>query len=255
MIRFTMRQLFKNGILLAWPLLAITFVLIALLFGTNEATGSNSFVITFTGSLSMDSSMMTVQLFSIIWLIAMISLPTHLVENLQPGRASLIFSKPLSRSNFFIYDIAGMLLITSLYSLFTAFVLGLYVVFTASVFPVQFLIATLCIPLYMLALYAAINLMVVLTDSYMASVFIVFALQPISMMLFSFDELMPASGEILKTFISVLNYVIPSTGAAQSLISKVLNTASFDPVLAIHVLISTLPFFLISYYIMSKKEF
>jgi len=255
MIRFTMHQLFKNSILLAWPILAITFVLIALIFGSTEAAGNNSFVITFTDNISLDSSMLTVQSFSIIWLIAMVSLPTHLVENLQPERASLLFSKPLSRTDFFISDIAGVFIITSLYALITALVFGLYAGMTASIFPVSFLKAILCIPLYMLALYAAISLMVVLTESYMASVFVVFALQPISMVLFSFDELMPASGGMLKAIAGVLNYTIPSTGAAQSLISKVLNTASLEPALAAHVLISTLPFFLLSYYVMTKKEF
>ena len=255
MIRFTMRQLFKNGMLLAWPVLAAAFVLIALLFGSTEAAGSNSFVITFTDKFSLDSAMLTMQSFSVIWLIAMVSLPTHLVENLQPERASLLFSKPLSRTDFFVSDIAGVLITASLYSLFTALVIGLYVGFTASVLPVNFLIATLCIPLYMLALYAAISFMVYLTESYMASVFVVFALQPISMILFSFDELMPASGGTLKTIANVLNFIIPSTGAAQSLISKVLNNASFDLALAGHVIISSLPFFLISYYIMTQKEF
>lgn len=255
MIRFTIRQLFKNGMLLAWPVLTIIFVMIALIFGSTEAAGTNSFVITFTDNFSIDSSMLAVQSFSIIWLIAMVSLPTHLVENLQPERASLLFSKPLSRTDFFLSDIAGVLIITSVYALITALAFGLYAGMTASIFPVSFLKAILCIPLYMLALYAAISLMVVLTESYMASVFVVFALQPISMMLFSFDELMPASGEILKAVAGVLNYTIPSTGAAQSLISNVLNTSSLNPVLAAQVIISSLPFFLISYYLMTKKEF
>lgn len=265
MIRYTVQVLVKNMMLLAWPALILLFVLLTLIFGDVEVANNTSFSIRYGSLPPIPGSTLATQIISIIGLLALIALPTHLVKNYESERAALLFSKPVSRRELFLSDMAGVFLLLIAYSLFTMLLLGLFIGFSAGIIPLNLLFYLLSFPLVLITYYAAISLMVTLTESYMATVFVTFFLPGVSVFLFSKDLLLHAgvTSEVVFKVAEVLNYVIPSFGAANQLginFLKAGNSLSalaeaFDFSLLLNVIVSCIPFFLLSYYLLLKKEF
>lgn len=125
MTRFITIKLIRNKILMAWPLLTLISVVLLLWYG--DANISDQRVATIhLGDLILPQWQIVTSYINLIGLIVLISFPAFLIENLQPERASLIFSKSVSRSQFFGSAFAGSMIVTVFYSVISA---GLILVF------------------------------------------------------------------------------------------------------------------------------
>lgn len=284
MIKYNLKLLFNNRILIIWPAAAVLLAILGGIFSNIQPAGNSySFLVSTGMGVGAPSGMIISGLIGFFVLIAVIAVPSHLNKNLKPEQAALIFSKPVSRSDFFFAEFGAVLIITLLYSLVTVIALAVLLLIEAGIFPFQLYLAMLLfIPLYFLAIYISIVLFLVLTRSYLASVFIGYLVIPFiaSILLrleFIFKIFGWESGVWLKVG-KVLTYLIPSAAAIDKLIAGTgggsvhveINGATldqfftgvlyhgfaaFDWSLFILAIVSCLPFLILSYYLMIHKEF
>lgn len=261
MTRFILRTLFKNKVLWAWPVLFLLFTLVIFIWGDiSTAKNSYSFIIS-TGIAPLPSQMVISQLVSITVLFGIIGLPSHFANNLKSDRASLLLSKPISRSDFFLSDFAAMLAVTFSYTFICVIFLALLTTIQGAIFPYQFFITLLLfMPLLLLTYYVAIVLFLVISHSYLTGALL-------GWLVVSFSSLFLNIGQYLDMFgiqsnaihgvMGFLSYIIPSAGGVEQLMQELLSSgfSAFDGGLFLFVLASCLPFGLLSYYLFCKKEF
>lgn len=282
MVTFNIRLLLRNKVLWAWPVLAVLLALLVGWYGDIESAGNSySFLISAGDSPAIPSAFLINGLLGFFILIAIIGIPSHLSKNLEPERASLIFSKPINRTEFFFTEFAAVITVTFFYTLITDIILAVLLAAKAGIFPYELYLAILLyIPLYVFVIYVSIVLLLLLTGSHLASVLIAYLLiAPISGFLFqaeTFLNLMGWNSDLMVRFTDGLSYLIPSTAGVDKLLagfggpppegsdvdvdqmmSGILydGFAAFDWQLFGFVLVSCLPFFLLSYYLMRRKQF
>ncbi len=283
MIRFNLKLLLNSRILPLWPASAIILAIIVGIYGDIESAGSTySFLISFASSPLFPSGLFISGVIGFFVLIAVIGIPFHLNKNLESERAALLLSKPVTRNAFFFSEFAAVTIITFIYSLITVIALAVLLYFEAALFLWQLYLAMLFfIPFYFLVIYISIVLFLILTRSYLASVLLGYLVIPvIASILFNIERFLNLLGwnsDLIIITTDVLSYLFPSAEGVNLLMvnSKFSGTiemssdsfeqmltgvffdgfAAFDWSLFGFVIASCLPFFLLSYYLMMRKEF
>jgi len=261
MIRFISRLLLKNKVLWLWPLLGVLLVLVIALWGGVRTTvSSNSFVF-LIGKFSIPAYVMMFQTLPVITIISVIGLPKHFSESIGRERAALIFSKSVSRTDFFLYDFASVLIITLFYSLITVVTFAILIAFGAGIFPIQYYIgALILIPFYVLAYYISIVFFIIVTDSRLVGALLGYFVTGFSSFLLHGNELLKdlnISSGIAHQAVNVFSYIVPSVAGLQQLWQPILHYgfSNFDWNLFGFIIASCIPFFIVSYYLMSRREF
>lgn len=261
MIPFTLHTLFKNKVLWAWPGLFLLFVIFVFIWGdVSSAQNSYSFMITL-GDVDLPSGMVLTQLLGFVVLFAIIGLPNHFAENLKSERASLLLSKPISRTELFFSDFAAMMTITFFYSVISVLILAVLTVFKAAIFPVQLFIAlVLLLPLLMLTYYITIVVFLILTNSYLAGAILGYMFTGFSSVFLDssrFLDMLGWDSGFAHTIVEIFSYIIPSSGGIQQLLQGIYHNgfSGFDGGLFAFVIASCLPFGLLGYYLFLNKEY
>lgn len=261
MIPFIQKTLFKNKTLWAWPGLFLLFITSVFIWGDiTAAENSHSFFVHF-GDLQIPAGKVLMQLLSLTGLIFIIGMPSHFAENLKPERASLLLSKPVSRSELFFSDFAGMLSVSFCYSFISVLLLGVLTLFKAGIFPIQFLaIALLFVPLFLLTYYITIVLFLILTDSYLGGVILGYFMTGLSSVFLDPDKLLVMlgwDGPFAETTVDIVSYLIPSSAGFKQVMVELFQggMTEFNGEIFLFALATCLPFGLLSYYQYKIKEF
>ena len=261
MIRFTIRTLLKNKTLWAWPGIFILFVAAITMWGRVSADPSSySYAITL-GGLSLPTGIVINQLVSITILIAIIGIPTHFSENIKPERASLLLSKPISRTELFISDFVGVYTFCFAYTLISVLLLTLLTTVHGVLFPLHHAIAIIVfLPLILLSYYITIVLFLILTNSYLGGVLLGYFLTGFSSLFLNVDPFLQMFGLTdtwFETILQILSYLIPSAEAFQQIMIQIFDSgfSGIDASLLGFSFVSCVPFALLAYYLFQKKQF
>lgn len=245
MFQFNVKLLLNNRILLVWPLTAIVA----------------PFIIGFTGSA--ESAIASYSFVSGIFLfLAVISIPSHLNKNLKRDHAALLFSKPVSRSQFFFSEYGAVFAVTFLYSLIAAVAFTILHLLGTGTFPFQFFLGVIIFtPIYFIVVYITIFLLLLVTDSYLGSVLAGYIVIPlVSVYLLKSEKFLTMIGwdtDFLLLLSDILSYLIPSVMSIDLITQQIITKGftAFDWQLFGFGLLSCIPFLLLSYYAMIRKEF
>lgn len=278
MFRFNVELLLRNKVLWAWPIIAVLLAAAIGFYGDIQSAGNSYSFLLAVGGNTLPSGFMINGLIDFFILIAVIGIPSHFSKNLDSERASLILSKPIDRTGFFLAEFGAVMTVSFFYTLITDIVLAVLLFVEAGIFPFQLYLAILFyIPLLIFTIYISIVLLLILTHSYLASVLIAYLLiVPLSSFFLNAETVLNMLGfnsDLLITLTDGFSYLVPSAAGAEQLMSGLKGSASagpmdqmmagvlhegfavFDWQLFGFVLISCLPFFLLSFYLMRKKEF
>jgi len=262
MIRYLLQTHLKNKILWAWPGIVLLFISVIFIWGDVSTAQNNYSFIIHIGEFQMPSGMFISQfLISVITLLAIIGLPSPLAKNLEPERASLLLSKPISRTEMFLSDYAGMLLGVGIYTGITILLLGILTVVKAAIFPYQLFLGILIfLPLIILAYYVTISLFLLLSNSYLTGVILGYFFTGFSGLFLNIDRFLKTLGwedTFADILITVFSYLVPSAGGFEQILSKLMmgGFSTIDSGLLGFAVVTCLPFGLISYYFLRKKEF
>ena len=281
MFKLNVKLLLKNRTLWAWPIIAMLLAVFIGIYGDIQPAGNSYSFMLGAGGNTLPSAFFINSVLGFFILIAVIGVPFHLSKNIDSERASLILSKPISRTDFFFAEFAAVMTVVTLYTLVSIIALAVLLLVEASIFPYQLYLAMLLyIPLSFFVIYDSIVLLLVLTESYLASVLISYLLiTPLSGFLFNAESFLRLFGWNSESMIRLthgLSYLIPSAGGLEKLFfsmnhggaptgnmslsqiaTGVLHNgfAVFDWQIFGFVLISCVPFFLLSFYLMRRKEF
>jgi len=264
MTRFITIQLLRNKILMAWPVLTLISVVVLLWYGESNISDQGEAAIQI-GDLILPQWQIVTSYINLIGLIVLISFPAFLIENLQPERASLIFSKAVSRTQFFGSAFAGSMIVTVLYSVISAGLILVFFLIKGAGVPGTLLVGILALPLLVLPYFVTVLLLSVITKNYLITFFLGYVITALSTFLLVAEGLFDASGvesQLLFAAIATGNYVIPGVGPAYELLSFIVNPVSVTVdgessivSVSLHYLISMLPFTGLSYYCINKQEF
>jgi len=261
MIRYNLRTLLKNKVLWAWPIVYFLFTLVIFAWGDiTSAQNSYSFILVL-GGVHISSSMFISQFVSITTLITVVGLPSHFFKNLKSERAALLLSKPISRSDFFLADFASVMILAFFYTFICIMLLAILMAVKAAIFPFQlFLGFLLFLPLLLLTYYITIVLILILTNSFLGAVFFGYFLTGFSSLFLDIKQIFRFFGiksKLAHVAITLLSYLIPSAEGAERILNQIFSGGftAIDGSLFVFVLVSCLPFGLLSYYLFLKKEF
>lgn len=261
MIRFTLRSLYKNKTLWAWPGLSLLFVLAIAYWGDiASAHNSHSFIL-LLGDGRIPAPMAISQLTSFIVLFSIIGFPNHFAKALKPERGALLLSKPISRSEFFFADFASMITVTVSYALITVALLAALVGLKGGIFPGQLLAGLLIfLPLQILTYYITIVLFLILTNSYLGGALLGWLVTGFSGLFLNSDKVLQYFGwdsAWVQTTLDTLSYLIPSSSGVEKLLGQIYKGgfAALDGGMLAFVLASCLPLAALSYYLFLNKEF
>lgn len=261
MIRFTVRTLLKTKLLWAWPGIFILFVGTMFIWGDIAADPSSASYIIQLADIHLPASTVIGQLISVVILISIIGMPTHFSENLKPDRASLLLSKPISRTELFFSDFTGVLIFSLFYTALSIVLIGLITVILGAIFPFQhFLGLLIFLPLTLLAYYITIVLFLLLTNSYLGGVLLGYFLTGFSSLFLNFDQFLQMFGLTdtwFETMLQILAYLIPSAEAFQQIMQQIFDSGftGIDVSLLGFAFVSCVPFTLLGYYLYQKKQF
>ncbi|WP_445665466.1 hypothetical protein [Fodinibius sp. AD559] len=261
MIRFTVRTLLKNRLLWAWPGIFILFVAAVFMWGDITADPSSTSYFIQLADINLPASTVINQLISVIILISIIGIPTHFSKNLKPDRASLLLSKPISRTELFFSDFAGMFIFSLFYTAISVVLISLLTTIQGAIFPFQhFLGLLIFLPLTLLTYYITIVLFLILTNSYLGGVLLGYFVTGFSSMLLNFDQFIQMFGltdSWFEILLQILTYLIPSAEAFQQILRQIFDSgfSSIDVSLLGFAFLSCLPFTLLGYYLYQKKQF
>ncbi|PAU94848.1 hypothetical protein CK503_05085 [Aliifodinibius salipaludis] len=261
MIRFTIRTLLKNKMLWAWPGIFILFVVAIALWGGVSADPSSSSYVIKLGGFPLPNGIVINQLISITILISIIGIPTHFSENINPDRASLLLSKPISRDELFLSDFAGVFAFCFSYTLISVLLLTLLTSLHGVLFPLHHAIAIIVfLPLILLSYYITIVLFLILTNSYVGGVLLGYFLTGFSSLFLNVDSYLQMFGLTdtwFETLFQILSYLIPSAEAFQQIMSQIFanGLSGIDGSLLGFAFVSCVPFGLLAYYLFRKKQF
>ena len=261
MIRFTIRTILKNKILWAWPGIFVLFAAATFYWGgiSPSAEGA-SFVFNF-GKASLPSGMVMSQITSFVVLMGIIGFPNHFAKALEPERASLMLSNPISRSEFFFSDLAAMVTISLAYAFLSVFPMAILLGIEGGIFPMQFFLTMLLfLPLLLLTYYVTIVLFLILTDSYLAGALLGWIVTGFSSLFLNIEKVLTTFGinsETIHTTMDVLSFLIPSSAAIQQVMQAAYGGGftAIDGSLLAFALATFLPMTALSYYLYLNKEF
>ena len=261
MIRLTLRTLYKNKILWAWPGIFLLFTLAAFYWGDiSSAQNSHSFKLLMGGG-QIPAGMVMSQLTGFVVLFSIIGFPNHFAKALKPERGSLLLSKPISRSQFFLSDFASMLIVAVSYSFLSVALLAILLGAKAAIFPIQLLIGILLfLPLMMLTYYITIVLFLILTNSYLAGALLGWMVTGFSSFFLNGEKILTMFGlntDFAQTTLEVFSYLIPSSAGVEMILRQIYGGgfSAIDGGLLSFVLASCLPFGALGYYLYLNKEF
>ncbi len=261
MIRFTIRTLLKNKTLWAWPGIFILFVVAVTIWGGVSADPSGYSYAINLGGLPLPTGIVINQLVSITILIAIIGIPTHFSENIKPERASLLLSKPISRSELFVSDFAGVYTFCFAYTVISVLLLTLLTAVHGVLFPFHHAVAMIVfLPLILISYYITIVLFLILTNSYLGGVILGYFLTGFSSLFLNVDPFLQMFGLTdtwFETLLNILAYLIPSAEGFQQIMGHIFSSgfSSLDGSLLAFAFASCVPFALLGFYLLRKKQF
>jgi len=255
MILFTIRKNSSDLLIRASFVITILFVLVVFLFADVEVNNLHSFRITFSNfSIAADSLLL--QFGFIFPFIAILGFSKTFIELLDSS--SLIFSKPISRTEFILKNTLGVFLLTFLYCICTCSLFLILFLIKGSAIPYQFILALSFLPLGILALYSLIIFLSLTFESYAVTVFVTFlylaVIHPVlinpemAKVVFSIENL-----DYIKK-IKILKYILPNVSEGISVMKDVFRGA-FEVQIIFEVLLSLVPVQILSVYLLRKKEF
>lgn len=265
MIKYTILSLLKNKLILVWPIIALLFFFVVLVFGSIQIISDSNFQIIF-GTLEIKGEFFFSQVVTLVCFICVVALPNELCQMLEPKRAILIFSKPISRYSFIYNNIAGVSIVVISFTVFTFLLIWfLFFIKTGLNYNTLFIIL-ISIPLAILTLYTTIVFLAILTNQYAISVFGAIIINlVISPLLMVIPELFEDPHESLSSYLYIINviqYLIPNTVAVFDLnnltyidYSSLSESIRKTIVELFKILISCTPLLLLSFYNIKKKEF
>jgi len=261
MIKFNLRQLFKNKTLWAFPGLFLLFTLIMLIWGDITAAENSYSFGMLMGGAQIPFSMIISQLTGLVTLFCIIGLPNHFSKNLTPERGSLLLSKPVSRLQFFFSDFASVLTVLLSYTFISAILIAILAAVKAAIFPVQFLLGLfLFLPLMIMTYYITIVLFLILTESYLAGALLGWLVTGFSSAFLNSEKILNMLGihsQTTQTTLDVLSYLIPSSEGVSKILRQVYSGgfSTIDGSLLAFVFATCLPLGLLSLYLYLNKEF
>ncbi len=268
MIRFTALQIVKHKIMWVWLILSILLVLIIGIWGDVHTTAKNFPILISMGSTSIPAIFILGFSLTVIVIIDIIAYSRYYADALKPAEAALIFSKPVSRTQFYFSNFAAVLLVSFLYTLFMGILFAILTGIKAGSFPILFYIACLIyVPFYVLVYYISVVFFITITKSRLAGALIGYFILGASTLLlpasFNFihrhtvltglGHFSPAARGAVYFF----RYVIPNAFGVQQLWIPVLNHGfgMFHWKLFGFIIATCAPFFIISYVIIARREF
>ncbi|MDZ7658955.1 hypothetical protein [Fodinibius sp.] len=261
MIRYTLRTLLKNKTLWAWPGIFMLFVVAITVWGGVSADPSSYSYAINLGGLPLPTGIVINQLVSITILISIIGIPTHFSENIKPERASLLLSKPLSRSELFFSDFMGVFTFCFAYTVISVLLLAVLTTVHGVLFPLHHAIAIIVfLPLILLTYYITIVLFLILTNSYLGAVILGYFLTDFSALFLNADQFLQMFGLTdtwFETLLQILAYLIPSSEAFQQIMSQIFDSgfSGVDISLLGFAFVSCVPLALLAFYQFRKKQF
>jgi len=194
---------------------------------------------------------------------AIILMGTATIVQTFPGiikhdRISLILSKPISRNEFVVQNLLGILFTLYIYCLFGAVILELSILFkTGQIQTDLFIVFVLC-PILLLFIHM-LNMVVLL--KFNDSAFILFVL----LYVFYFSDVLINRNKYLQSagidypttryIVSVLHSITPQIQSFQNMLISIIKNHSFDLYLLPSIIISIIPTTLLLFIIANKKEF
>lgn len=264
MTRYILNQLLRNKILLVWPGMFLVLFLVFLIYATANHMPGIGYVFEI-GEAILPAEVVLSVMTGAVLLIILIALPTHLITNIEPGRASLLLSRPVSRTDFFVSDLSAVAIITFGYSFFSIALLALFSLVKGVVFPVPVLMGLAVFPFIVMAYYINILLLALLFKNYLVTVFLCYVFAGLSGLLLNLRDLIAESGVepgALVQIFEMLQYVIPGAGPASAVSEGFYRAESFAAGmeivsfgLIVHYLFSLVPFTGWAYYIIKKRQF
>jgi ABC-type transport system involved in multi-copper enzyme maturation permease subunit len=268
MIWFTARQIIKHKIMWVWLLLSVLLVLLIGIGGDVQMGAQNGPFLISVGTLFLPVSILLAVSLTVIVIICIIAYSKYYADALKPRQAALIFSKPVSRTQFFFTNFTAVLLVSFLYTFFMGIIFAIMVAIKAGIFPILFYIACLLlVPFYVLVYYISVVFFITITKSRLAGgligYFILGAstfLLPASFIFVHTQTQLTRLGDIspyLRGVIYFFRYVIPSASGVQQLWMPVLQNGfgMFHWGLFGFIIATCGTFFIISYLLVVRREF
>lgn len=264
MTRYILNQLLRNKILMVWPGVYLVAAVLLTIYASAGYMERGGYYFAF-GEAIMPAEIILTVLNGLVVLVALIALPTHLITNIEPGRASLLFTKPVSRTDFLVSDISATGMVIFGYGILSALFMALFFLIKGGLFPGTIVLVLLMLPLTVVTYYLNILLLGLLFKNYLLTVFFCYILVTLSGFLFSANELIAGLGieaGFWPALFNVTKYLIPGAGASSALSESFLRSA--DETVSFHLqhtklllqyLISLIPFTLWAYYVIRKREF
>lgn len=171
--------------------------------------------------------------------------------------ASLIFSKPISRTDFMLENTQGIFLLTFFYCFCTCFLFSILFLLKSGVIPYQFVLAILLLPIAIIALYSLVTFLALSFESYPLTVFISFIYVGFQPMLSNSEMAQLNFGienaNILK-LIEGLFFVFPNIYGGIQLMSEYIR-GDFEIMSVFQILLSCVPIFIFSLFLIKRKDF
>jgi ABC-type transport system involved in multi-copper enzyme maturation permease subunit len=269
MIRFTARQIVKHKIMWLWLILSVIAVLVLGIWGHVQTVGTSTPFFLMLGNIPIPVSVLLGTSLAAIVIICIIGYSKYYADALKPQQASLIFSKPVSRTQFYFSNFAATLLVSFGYTFIMGILFAIMIAIKAGTFPVLFYIASLIyVPFYVLVYYISVVFFITITKSRLAGGLIGYFILGASTFLLpsSFIYIRHGSGFAgLLTNLSPIwqgvtyffRYIIPSASGVQQLWLPVLNQGfgMFHWELFGFIIATCAPFFIVSYLLIARREF
>jgi ABC-type transport system involved in multi-copper enzyme maturation permease subunit len=270
MIWFTARQIVKHKIMWVWLILSVLFVLVVGFWGDIQMTADNTPALIINGAVPIPGSLLLLSSLSAIVIICIIAYSKYYADALKPQQAVLIFSKPVSRTQFFFSNFTAVLLVSFLYTLFMGILFAIVTGIKAGAFPILFYLASLIfVPFYVLVCYVSVVFFITITKSRLAGALIGYFILEASSFLIptSFITLhahksvtitgLPHFSPYWRGVVYFFRYIIPSSSGVKQLWMPVLHNGfgMFQWELFGFIIATCAPFFIISYLMATRREF
>jgi ABC-type transport system involved in multi-copper enzyme maturation permease subunit len=252
-----------------WLILSVIAVLVLGIWGDVQSVAGQKPFFLMLGAIPIPvSALLGVSLAAIV-IICIIGYSKYYADALNPQQAALIFSKPVSRTQFFFSNFAATILVSFFYTFIMGILFAIMVAIKADIFPVLFYIACLIyVPFYVLVYYISVVFFITVTKSRLAGGLIGYFILGASTFLLpsSFIYLHQGSGFAgLLTNLSPIwqgvtyffRYIIPSASGVQQLWLPVLQNGfgMFHWKLFGFIIATCAPFFIASYVLVARRKF
>jgi ABC-type transport system involved in multi-copper enzyme maturation permease subunit len=270
MIWFTVRQIVKHKIMWVWLILSVLMVLVIGIWGNVQTAAGNIPLLVMIGKGTIPATMLLRPSLGVIIIICIIAYSKYYADVLKPEQAVLIFSKPVSRTQFFFSNFTAVLLVSLLYTLFMGILFAIVTGIKAGSFPILFYLAGLIyVPFYVLVYYIAVVFFITITKSRLAGALIGYFILGVSPFLLPTSFItrhahsaititgLPQLSPYAKGVVYFFRYVIPSSSGVKQLWLPVLHNGfgMFHWELFGFIIATCAPFFIISYLMAARREF